>query len=73
VAGAIAILILLCAGLSHKLAKDRRRRSAFWVTMAALIGPTGHGFADVSTRSVKRECGRWRRLMSLSRFIASRV
>ena len=38
-AGAIAILILLCAGLCHKLAKDRRRGSAFWVTMAALIGP----------------------------------
>ena len=38
-AGAIAILVPLCAGLCHKLAKDRRRRSAFWVTMAALIGP----------------------------------
>ncbi len=38
-AGAVAILILLCARLSHNLAKDRRRRSAFWVTMAALIGP----------------------------------
>ena len=38
-AGAIAILILLSAGLCHKLAKDRRRSSAFWVTMAALIGP----------------------------------
>ena len=38
-AGAIAILILLCAGLCHKLAKDRRHRSAFWVTMAVLIGP----------------------------------
>ncbi|MED6341278.1 MAG: hypothetical protein VYC16_03040 [Pseudomonadota bacterium] len=38
-AGAIVILILLCAGLCHKLAKDRRRRRAFWVTMAALIGP----------------------------------
>ncbi len=37
-AGAIAILVPLCAGLCHKLAKDRRR-SAFWVTMAALIGP----------------------------------
>ena len=33
-AGAIAILTLLSAGLCHKLAKDRRRRSAFWVTMA---------------------------------------
>ena len=38
-AGAIAILILLSAGLCHKLAKDRHRSSAFWVTMAALIGP----------------------------------
>ena len=38
-AGAVAIPILLCARLCHKLAKDRRRRSAFWVTMAALIGP----------------------------------
>ena len=38
-AGAVTILILLCARLCHKLAKDRRRRSAFWVTMAALIGP----------------------------------
>ena len=38
-AGAIAILILLSAGLCHKLAKDRHRSSAFWVTMAALVGP----------------------------------